>query len=342
MYIIFSIACVRQTPVAATVCRTPQAAAFLAHNSCVCAILAETPTGMEQQGRDDTMRQEKRVGSSARRSLGVVVTGGTAGLGRALARGFLLAGDRVAICGRDAARLESALRVLRAEIPGCELYGVAADISDPAQAAAFAVFAKTRLGAIDRWLNNAGTAGAFRKPLWELDASDMEGTCRTNLCGTMMLCAEALRAMLPRNASTEDAHLFNMGFSLAGMSASPTNLPHRISKRAVALTTSLLRKELKASGIDGIGVHEVSPGLVLTGLLLRDAGAGERRQFNVLADTPERVAAVLVPKLREARGRGGNIRYRSVAWMLIRLLASTFGFGRDRFFDRDGRRIPGN
>lgn len=290
---------------------------------------------------DETSRQEERVGGRARRSLGVVVTGGTAGLGRALARGFLLAGDRVALCGRDRPRLESALQVLRAEIPGAGLHGMVADISDPAQAAAFAAFAKERLGVIDRWLNNAGTAGAFRKPLWELDASDIDETCRTNLCGTMLLCGEALRAMLPRDASTGEAHLFNMGFSLAGMRASPTNLPHRISKRAVALTTLLLRNELDAAGIDGIGVHEVSPGLVLTGLLLRDAGPNERLQFNVLADTPERVASELIPKLRDARGRGGTIRYRPVAWMFVRLFASIFGFGRDRFFDRDGRRISG-
>lgn len=280
-------------------------------------------------------------GSRARRSLGVVVTGGSAGLGRALVREFLRTGDRVAFCGRDRVRLESALRALRAEFPGADVHGMVADISDPSQGAAFAVFAKRRLGVIDRWINNAGTAGAFRKPLWELDASDIDVTCRTNLSGTMMPCAEALRAMLPRDASAGPAHLFNMGFSLAGMQASPTNLPHRISKRAVALTTVLLRNELRAAGIGGIGVHEVSPGLVLTGLLLRDAGPRERRRFNVLAETPERVASVLAPKLREARGRGGQIRYRPVAWMLVRLFASLFGFGRDRFFDRNGRRISG-
>lgn len=274
-------------------------------------------------------------------TLGVVITGGTAGLGLAMAREFLLAGDRVVICGRDSERLDSALRKLTAAVPEAELHGMVADVSVSADAAAFASFAQSKLGKVQRWINNAGTAGEFRKPLWELDASDIERTCQTNLSGSMVLCAEALRIMAGGNGKAErhEGHIFNMGFSLAGMNASPTAIPHRASKRAVALTTDMMRKELKAAGIDWVGVHEVSPGLVLTDLLLKDAGARERQMFNVIAETPETVASVLVPKMRAARGAGGNIRYRSVFLMLVRVFASRFGYGRARFFDSEGRRI---
>lgn len=289
------------------------------------------------------MREIVRTGGvQAGRSLGIVLTGGTAGLGRAMVREFLGAGDRVVICGRDRYRLESAMRQLVDGLPGARLHGMVADVSVPEDAAAFASFARERLGVIDRWINNAGTAGEFRKPLWELDSRDIDRTCRTNLSGTMMLSAEALRVMRgPGGNGFMDGHIFNMGFSLAGMRASPTSVPHRVSKRAVALTTDLLRKELKAAGIRSVGVHEVSPGLVLTGLLLKDAGRRERRLFNVLAEMPETVAADLVPKIRDAHGPGGTIRHGSVLMMLARVAASRFGYGNGRFFDADGRRVSG-
>lgn len=280
--------------------------------------------------------------SPAKRSLGIVVTGGTSGLGRAMALEFLLAGDRVVICGRDRKRLDSAVCQLRNAVSDGELHGMVCDISDRMQAHSFAAFASSRLGVIDRWINNAGTAGNFRRPLWELDALDIDETCRTNLSGTLMMCAEAVRIMRsqPVVGPGPEYHIFNMGFSLPGFRASPTSEPHRISKRAVALTTAELRRELKAGRIISVGVHELSPGLVLTGLLLKDAGRNERRFFNAVAEMPESVAAVLVPRIRAAKGFGGTLRYRSVPHMLLRQLASVFGFGKGRFFDQDGRRMP--
>ena len=283
-----------------------------------------------------------RSGSVRGRRLGVVITGGTGGLGRAMAREFLRAGDKVVICGRDVARLESALRALRADVPDGEVYAMACDVSDPGQASTFTAFAASKIGIIDRWINNAGSAGNRRRPLWELDPSDIDETCRTNLSGSMILCAEALKVMReqPAGNSVPSYHIFNMGFSLAGVRSSPTSVPHRASKRAVALTSALIRNELKVAQIHSIGIHELSPGLVMTGLLLRDASARQRRFFNAVAETPETVATVLVPLIRRIRGYGGTLRYMPVIMMLLKLLASNFGYRKDRFFDSEGRRRP--
>ena len=152
------------------------------------------------------------------RPLGVVVTGGSTGLGLAMARLFLLAGDRVVICGRDHDRLEAALGQLRTEASGGEVYGMACDVSAPGEAQAFVSYAVSKLGVIDRWINNAGTAGRFKRPLWELAPDDIDETCRTNLCGTMMLCAEVVRVMLrqPFGGTEPSFHIFNMGLSLSG------------------------------------------------------------------------------------------------------------------------------
>ena len=276
------------------------------------------------------------------RQLGIVITGGTSGLGRAMTREFLRAGDRVVICGRNPSRLESALRVLREAVPDGEVHAMACDVSMPASAKLFAAFAISKLGVIDRWINNAGTSGRSRNPLWELDARDIDETCRTNLIGSMLMCSEAIKAMGRQAADGRrqpSYHIFNMGFSAGGVRFSPTAMHHRASKRAVALMTGYIHEELKASRIDTIGIHELSPGLVLTGLLLQGSGADQRRFFNAVAETPETVAASLVPRIRAVNGSGRTLRFRPALVMLARMVASRFGFGNDRFFDRAGRRL---
>ena len=271
-------------------------------------------------------------------SLGVVITGGSAGLGLAMAREFLRAGDRVVICSRRESNLAAVLEMLGREVPGVEAQGIACDVSDSRQAAEFAAFAASKLGVIDRWINNAGTAGRMRRPLWELDIADIDETCRTNLSGSMMLSAEALRVMLRQPAGEGEPryHLFNMGFTAAGLRSSPTSVPHRASKRAVAIMSELLRGELEAAGKRAVGIHELSPGLVLTDLLLRDATPAQKRFFNAMAETPETVAAKLVPAIRTITGRGGTLRYQPVFFMLAKLAASIFGYRKERFFDSEG------
>jgi NAD(P)-dependent dehydrogenase (short-subunit alcohol dehydrogenase family) len=276
--------------------------------------------------------------SDVRKSLGVVITGGSAGLGLAMAREFLRAGDRVVICGRCEPNLKSALQLLVSDVPGGEVYGMACDVSDVQQAAAFAAFAASKLGIIERWINNAGTAGLMRRPLWELDSSDIDETCRTNLSGSMMLCSEVLRIMLcqPSEQGNPAYHIFNMGFSTAGLRSSPTSVPHRASKRAVAIMSELILEELETAGIRSVGIHELSPGLVLTDLLLRDSTPAQKRFFNAMAELPETVAAAIVPAIRNIRKRGGTLRYQPVILMLARLAASFFGYRRYRFFDPEG------
>ncbi len=274
-------------------------------------------------------------------SLGVVITGATAGLGLAMALEFLRKGDRVVLCGRSEARLDAALRQLRTAVPSGSVHGMVCDVSDPEQAAGFTAFAVAKLGLIHRWINNAGTAGRLRRPLWQLDCSDIDETCRTNLSGSMMLCSEALKAMLrqPEGDGPPLYHLFNMGFSSAGLRSSPTSVAHRASKRAVAIMSELIVEELEKACNSSIGVHELSPGLVLTDLLLRDATAGQKRFFNAMAETSDTVAAALVPAIRSIEKRDGAVRYQSVFAMLLKLAASRFGYRKERFFDRDGRRV---
>jgi NAD(P)-dependent dehydrogenase (short-subunit alcohol dehydrogenase family) len=256
-------------------------------------------------------------------SLGVVITGGTSGLGYALASAFLSAGDRVVLCGRYQPRMECALQSLRLDVPKGEVYGIICDISDPSQGKVFAEFAKDRLGKVDRWINNAGTAGELKRPLWELHSNDIFETCTTNLSGSILMCAEAVRLMDSQPPSSEAIyHIFNMGFSFTGVLFSRSAVPHKTSKRGVAELTHFLSAELKAAGKDSIAVHELSPGLVLTSLLLQDASPEAKRLFKLIAETPEKVASILVPKIRSITGSNRRIRYQPLFMMLFRALTA--------------------
>lgn len=265
-------------------------------------------------------------------SLGVVITGGTKGLGYALAEVFISVGDRVVICGRNPQRLDEALYSLQLAKPYGVVYGMVCDAGNPQDGKALAAFAASRLGRVDRWINNAGTAGRLKRPLWELHADDILETCTTNLSGSIMLCAEAIRLMMRQPSSPEPVyHIFNMGFSSLGAFFSRSAVSHKASKRGVAELTQFLSGELKEAGITSIGVHELSPGLVQTGLLFQDASEGALRLFKIIAQRPEKVATVLVPKIRAITGRSSRLRHQPPIMMLIKLIIEikeVIGIGR--------------
>jgi NAD(P)-dependent dehydrogenase (short-subunit alcohol dehydrogenase family) len=261
------------------------------------------------------------------RSLGVVITGGSAGLGYALAEAFLSVGDRVVICGRNLRRLDAALQSLRQVFPDSEIYGIVCDVSDPEGGRLLTGFAADRLGRVDRWINNAGTAGRLKQPLWMLQPEDILETATTNLAGSIMMCAEAVRLMDRQPPSSEAIyHIFNMGFSSLGATFSRSAVPHKASKRGVAELTHFLSAELKAARKTSIGVHELSPGLVLTRLLLQDASPKAKKLFSIIAEKPEKVANILVPKIRLITGSNHQIRYQPLIMTLFRALTAIPSF----------------
>ncbi len=260
--------------------------------------------------------------------LGIVITGAGSGIGYALAREFLAAGDKVVISARDPEKLDRAMASLRQDFPGAVLGGMICDVRDPGMVDGFASYASRMIGRIDRWINNAGTAGMKKRPLWELDPEDILETGMTNLSGTLLLCAAAVKVMDGQPVTEKPSyHIFNMGFSQAGAMLSRSNSPHRASKRGVALITRFLSRELRQKGKTSIGVHELSPGLVLTPLLLRDTPQQTLSVLRLVARTPEEVAAVLVPKIRAISGSNRNVRFRPV---MLTALSMFIAFARKR------------
>jgi len=238
-------------------------------------------------------------------SYGVVVTGGSKGIGYALALEFLRSGDRVVICARDAAQVARALPELERAAglaPGSgRVHGLAADVSRPDDVRALAAFAKRRLTDVTLWINNAGTNAYRYGPLLDADDAALARIVETNVLGVLLCCREAVRLMRDQPGG---GHVFNMDGAGADGAATPRFAAYGATKRSLAQLGASLRAELALAGVRGVGVHDLSPGMVATELLLSGARDTPAARFfvNALAEEASDVAAFLVPRVRAVPG----------------------------------------
>ena len=119
----------------------------------------------------------------------VLVTGGTSGIGLAIAKTLAGAGSRVAITGRDRRRLADAARESGA-------HPIQADVSDAADVQRTYREVFETFGHLDVLVNNAGI-GVF-KPLVDLDPADFEKVFATNVTGAMLMAREAAKHFVER------------------------------------------------------------------------------------------------------------------------------------------------
>ncbi|CAI0442320.1 unnamed protein product [Linum tenue] len=147
----------------------------------------------------------------------VVITGSSKGIGYALAKGFLAAGDNVIICSRSAERVESAVESLKNEFGEQHVWGTTCDVREGQDVKNLVAFAKENLKYVDIWINNAGSNAYSYKPLSESSDEDLIEVVTTNTLGLMICCREAIKMMLnqPRGG-----HIFNIDG--AGSDGRPT------------------------------------------------------------------------------------------------------------------------
>lgn len=174
------------------------------------------------------------------------VAGASAGLGLAAAQALAAEGVRVAICGRDRARIEAAA----AGIDG-DAVPIVADVSTPAGAAGFVTDAIAALGQVDILVPNAGgpPAGTFASTPLEAYIPALE----LNLLSTVAMCQEAVPAMCDRG----------WGRVIAITSASvrqpiPTLI---LSNTARAGVTAFLKTLSSEVARHGVTVNSVQPGI---------------------------------------------------------------------------------
>ena len=181
-------------------------------------------------------------------TLNIVITGASAGLGRAMAREFGKANARVGLISRDLPALEATA----AEVEG--LGGTAAtyaaDVSDDQAVEAAAASFEDRLGPIDVWVNNA-MVSVF-SPIKEMEAAEFRRVTEVNYLGYVHGTLAALRRMLPRNRG----RIIQVGSALAVRSI-PLQSAYCATKHAIVGFTDSLRCELyhDKSEVKAIVVH---------------------------------------------------------------------------------------
>lgn len=272
------------------------------------------------------------------KSLGVVITGSTKGVGRALAEEFVKHDDGVVITSRTPDSVDATVASLRRRYPTAKVFGCVADVTKHADIARLTDFAAENLGTLNTFICNAGTTGP-RGPVRDAKPEDLQTVVGTNLLGPMYCVKEAQRVANNQNAPL---HLFIMdgsgtrGNSTAGYAA------YGATKRGIPQLISSLSIEAKD---EPIRFHTLSPGMVLTDLLLAEnQEPSSRKIFNFLAEEPETVAADLVPRIRSVvQGDKSKtyIQFLTIPKAFYQLTTGfLLGFRKSKFFDPNtGRRI---
>jgi NAD(P)-dependent dehydrogenase (short-subunit alcohol dehydrogenase family) len=182
-----------------------------------------------------------------------VVTGGSSGIGAAVARELARRGWRCVLIARN----EERLRAVAAEVDG--EYEVC-DVSDRAAVEQVAARVTHRYPALRLLVNNAGYAGRTlgpdgRRGFLDADPEQLEQLFRSNFLGAVW----CLRAFMPALRAGRPAHVVNVA-SVAGAVAVPPG-PYSASKHALVAFSRALAATLPR---EGIHVHTINPGFVET------------------------------------------------------------------------------
>ncbi|KAM0831267.1 hypothetical protein ACQ4PT_065661 [Festuca glaucescens] len=271
----------------------------------------------------------------------VVITGSTRGLGKALAREFLLSGDRVVVASRSPESvvqtideleeniqegLSVAKKKQRETLLQAKVVGTSCDVCKPEDVKKLVNFAVEELGSIDIWINNAGTNKGFR-PLVNFSDEDITQIVSTNLVGSLLCTREAMDVM---QYQEKGGHVFNMDGAGSGGSSTPLTAVYGSTKCGLRQFQASLMKESRRSKV---GVHTASPGMVLTDLLLSGSSLQNKQMFNIICELPETVARTLVPRMRVVKGSGKAVNYLTPPRILLALV--TAWVRRGRWFDEE-------
>ena len=211
-----------------------------------------------------------------------IVTGGSRGIGFAIASALLAEGAQVTITGLDEAHLSSARRRLEGAGPG-SIEALRADVRkyDDVRHAVEATVA--RYGGLDYLINNAGI-GVFANAA-DMTPDEWSSVIDTNLTGVFYAC----HAALPHLRRRGGGFIVNIS-SLAGKNAFAGGAAYCASKSGLNAFSEALMQEVR---YDNIRVTYVMPGSVATGFSGNDAASGSDWKIS-----PDDVAEVVLNLLR--------------------------------------------
>lgn len=183
----------------------------------------------------------------------VLVSGGSRGIGKAIAKGFADRGASVVVTGRDAATLERAAREMGGERP---VTPVVCDVGRTSDVERLVEQVVTRHGRVDTLVNVAGVNR--RKPALKLSEDDYDFIMDVNLKGAFHLAKSVGRTMVERGSGSQiNIASLNTDRPLKNV------LPYAMSKAAMGQMTRGLAMEW---GPAGVRVNAIAPGFILTDL----------------------------------------------------------------------------
>jgi NAD(P)-dependent dehydrogenase (short-subunit alcohol dehydrogenase family) len=212
-----------------------------------------------------------------------IVTGGSRGIGFAIAKAIVANGGKVMITGLDPVRLDAAVRSLRADADPAQVAGAAADVRDRAAIEAAIAEASRQFGGVDTLVNNAGAGGHV--PVESTSDEAWHRVIDTNLTGVFY----ATRAAIPELRRAGGGWIINIA-SLAGRNYFPGGAAYCASKAGLIAFSESLMQEVR---FDDIRVSVVMPGSVAT-----EFGGSAVTSADTWKLAPDDVAEVVMDLLR--------------------------------------------
>lgn len=210
-----------------------------------------------------------------------VVTGGSKGIGYAIAESLLKEGATVFICARDKSQLKRAMESLSSF---GRVEGEICDVRSESQVRVMLDECVRLFGGVDILINNAGVG--LSKMVEETSPDDFRWVLETNLFGVFHTCHHAIPLIKQRSGG----HIINVS-SLAGQNAHPKMSAYNASKFALNGFTEALMQEVRP---DNIKVSLICPGSVNT-----EFGSGTISDENAWQIQPEDIAEVVIELLKQ-------------------------------------------
>ncbi len=183
------------------------------------------------------------------------ITGGTAGIGRAIAEAYLAEGAKVSVMARNRAK---ATRMIDEFGAGDNCVFVTGDATSQSDVEAFVDTSIETFGQLDILVNNAGGAGEL-KPVADLPDDAWDLVMKWNLYSTFWACRRAVKPMIERGWG----RIINMS-SIEGKVGKPVVTAYTTAKHAVNGFTKSMAKEVGAAGVT---VNAICPGIVITDII---------------------------------------------------------------------------